>query len=95
MKTHQEQAQELGQRIADLIGSYHDKQVEAGTPILLNDILSALAHCMGGLIAGLPEEATDGVFGQLGEMVRWSINAHRNANAGAPIEVFEEEGTMQ
>jgi hypothetical protein len=91
MEHHRRQAQELGQRLADTIAAYHQAEEANGTPMLLNDILSSVAHLMGSLIANLPEDQSSAIFSDLGQMVLMSITMHREAGGGVKIHVLDPE----
>ena len=73
------QAQELADRLRDTLQSYHDEQEAAGTPMLMNDMLAALAHVTGSALTQFPDVTFTKFYHELGVMVMTSYELHRSA----------------
>lgn len=88
MRQHEYQAGDMAQAIKKLLVDYHERQEQAGHPVLLNDMLSALAHVTGSLLANIPDDSFDQLYGEIGRMVLLSCTMHKLTAHGPGIAVL-------
>lgn len=95
----QHQVQQLANRLGVTLQVFHDQQQEAGTPMVANDALYALAHVAGSLLSTQPEAVFDSLYYRLGKQVATSYHLHvmaarLKADAEADREAHQEEAVQ-
>lgn len=87
-----ENSNALSEKISGFVRDYAKAEEAAGRPPLMNDMLAALAHVMGSMIARCPRPLHSKMLDDLGELVVRSITMHEGAGPAREVVLVKRDG---